>query len=502
MYQAVLFTDNTHENEVFIGLGPYKVASVLRKHNYETLVVNHLSFFEFDEIKKLLDKTISSSTVVVGFSTTFMQLVETDDNNRTQYFPMIGTDTVFPQGKVFEDLVISYIKGINPNIKIMVGGVKVDPSTKNENLDYAFLGYSETSVVNLMDHLTKDVLLPNSTVNEYGVTIIDDRTAPKYHFTEDMMIWEDTDVVNYKVLPIEISRGCIFQCKFCSYPLNGKKAVDYNKNNELLYRELLDAYERFGITHFTIVDDTFNDHIDKLTNLEAVIKRLPFQPYFWCYARLDLICTNPKMIDLMYSIGIRVVLFGIETLNQNTGRIVGKGYDRTKQINMIKYIRDTYPDMLMIGNFIIGLPHEPLSSIEETMTQLVSGETFLHSYTIKELWLFEKSFSAFNSDLNLNYYKYGYEIINNHRGVLIWQNEYLDFHKARELADRCMNLGMQGDHFYMNGVQSIHYVNLGYDLLETNNTLTKNFNYDLIPGKVESFVKDYKQKLYNLLDIK
>jgi radical SAM superfamily enzyme YgiQ (UPF0313 family) len=30
-----------------------------------------------------------------------------------------------------------------------------------------------------------------------------------------------------KVLPIEIARGCIFKCKFCSYPLNGKQNLDF-----------------------------------------------------------------------------------------------------------------------------------------------------------------------------------------------------------------------------------------------------------------------------------
>lgn len=501
MYHAVLFTDNTNEHQISMGLGAFKVASVLRKHNYKTLVVNHLSHFKFDELKKIIDKCVTSQTLIVGFSTTFMQFVDVDEHGNRKFDPMVGTKIIFPQGKNFENEVVSYIKSINPNVKIVVGGVKTDYSAENQNLDYVFLGYSETSIIDLMQHLSTGSELLNSTVNDHGITIVDDRTAPKYRFTEDIMIWEHTDVVNHRVLPIEIGRGCIFSCKFCSFPLNGKKAVDYNKNVDLVYEELLDVYTRFGIKHFMIVDDTFNDHINKLTNLESVIKKLPFQPIFWCYTRLDLLCTNPGMVDVMYNIGVRAMFFGIETLDRNTGRIIGKGYDRQKQIDMMRYIADRYPDVSMHGNFIAGLPHESLESITQTMESLAGGEIPLNSYTIKELWIMEESFSAFNSDLNLNYYKYNYEITNNVMGVLIWQNEYLNFKMARELSEECMIAGRKSDHFRVPGHDSFELINLGYDFEETSKTLFKNFRFDLISERVEEFTADYKIKLFSLLEI-
>jgi len=502
MYKAVFFTDNTHPLQISIGLGPYKVASVLRKNGYKTLVLNHLSWFSLEELKDVIDQSVSDETLVIGFSTTFMQTVETNAEGKRTYGPMIGTDLFFPQGKDFENEIISYVKAINPNVKVIVGGVKTDYSTKNKNIDYAFLGYSETSIMDLMSHLTTGSEIPHSTVNEHGITIIDDRTAPRYKFTEDMMIWEKTDIVNHKVLPIEIGRGCIFQCKFCSFPLNGKKSVDYNKNVDVVYDELMDAYTRFGITHFMIVDDTFNDHINKLKNLESVIQRLPFKPMFWCYARLDLLCTNPGMIDVMYNIGVRGMLFGIETLDQNTGRIIGKGYDRQKQINMIRYIRETYPDMSMNGNFIAGLPHESLDSIKLTMQQLSDGEIPLNSYMIKELWIMEESFSAFNSDLNLNYYKYGYEITENISGILIWKNEYTDMKSISVLAEQCLDAGREKDHFYVPAHDSFELVNLGYDFYEASQTLFKHFNWDKAQATLPVFIDEYKEKFFQLLQFR
>lgn len=500
MNDVVLFTDNTDNFQISIGLGPFKLASVLRKNGYNTLVVNQLSWFTFDEIIQIIDKAVTKETKALGFSTTYFQSVDLDENGDRNLGYMWGTKTLFPQGKDFEDQVLAYVKTINPDIKIIAGGVKTDYTAHNPNLDYVFLGYSETSIIDFMKHLDSATPLPNSSVNEHGIVIVDDRTAPHYKFTEDMMIWKDTDIVNHKVLPIEIGRGCIFKCKFCSYPLIGKKALDYNKNVDLIYDELLQLYENFGITHYMIVDDTFNDHISKLTNLEQAIKRLPFQPLFWCYARLDLLCTNPSMIDVMYNIGVRGVFFGIETLNQETGRHIGKGYDRQKQIDMVRYIREKYPDISMTGAFIVGLPHESVESIKLTTSQLVSGEIPLHSFIMMTLHLFDESFSAFSSDLNTNYHKYGYEIISNVGGILIWKNEHMDMNTAKRLADEAMLQGREvSDHSYLASPTCFELVNFGYDLHESMNTKWKDFSMPELKTRVNSFIENYKSTLLQML---
>ena len=500
MYDIIIFTENTDPMQISIPLGGFKVASVLRKNGYKTLVINHLSTFTIDELKTLIDLVVSTSTAIVGFSTTFLQQVE-DDQSGEKIYSHLGMGTVFPQGRQFEDTVISYIKQLNTDVKIIVGGTKTAPTYTNTNIDYVFLGYSETSIIDLMSHLKTGTELPNSKVNEHGITIVDDRTAPRYKFTEDMMIWERTDVVNHKVLPIEIGRGCIFRCKFCSFPLNGKKSLDYNKNPEVVYQELLDNYNKFGITHYFIVDDTFNDHVDKLANLEKIVARLPFKPKFWCYTRLDLLCTNQGMIDIMHKLGVRAMLFGIETLDQNTGRIIGKGYDRQKQISMIRYIRDTYPDMAMHGNFIAGLPHESLDSLNLTMLQLKNGDIPLHSWMIKPLHIFREDWSAFNSDLNLNYDKYGYEIEHDYDGFLVWKNEHTSFMEADQLSSACMNESRTKPYFNVPGHDSFEMINFGYNQHETMSTSFTDFRWDIIKsGVVTDFIANYKSQLFEILN--
>lgn len=489
MYDVIIFTENTNELQISIPLGGYKIASVLRKNGFSTLVVNHLSTFSTDEFKKLIDLIVTDKTKLIGFSTTFLQNLDSSS--------FLGIETVFPQGKEMEDEIVDYIKTKNSKVKLAAGGTKTSPMYFNTNIDYVFMGYSEVSIVNLMNHLTQGTDLPNSHVNMHNITIIDDRKAPTYNFTTDSMIWDKSDIINHKVLPFEIGRGCIFKCKFCSFPLNGKKKLDYIKEAELIYHELLENFINFGISHYLIVDDTFNDHILKLKAIESVIHKLPFQPKFWCYTRLDLLCSNPDMVDVMYNIGVRAMYFGIETLDITAGKLIGKGYDRKKQIEMVQYIRQKYPTMSMHGSFIAGLPGETLDSVRHTCSQLENGEIPLNSWMTRPFILFKNDAYTFNSDLDLNYKSYGYEVIGENGNMLLWKNEFTNIEQAFEVTNECNRISKTKDYFYLPGHDSFELINFGYDFEEVSQVPYKNFRWDIVQDHdVPNFIAEYKQQLF------
>lgn len=491
MYDVILFTDQTDPVFIAITIGAFKIASVLRKQGYKTLVINHLSRFSLEELKNILEITISDKTKLIGISNTFV---------RTTDYNILQLNDILPHDKATENELISFIKQKNEKVKIALGGSKTYPNFSNKNVDYVFIGFSEASIVNLLHHLSIGTPLNDSYKNVYGITIIDDRTAKSYNFCEDLMIWEKSDVVNHKVLPIEIGRGCIFKCKFCSFPLNGKKKMDYIKNTEILYSELLNNYLNFGIEHYFIVDDTFNDSVEKLEQIKKAVIRLPFKPIFWCYLRLDLICVYPEMLELLYDIGIRAFYFGIETLNEKTGRIIGKGYDRQKQIDMIKYIREKYPDVTMHGSFITGLPEESLSSINQTISQLINREVQLNSWYMKALYIRTDTSIGFVSDLDLNYKKYGYEFTETFYKYILWKNEHLDFRKAEQLSAECIEVSRKKDFFNVPGHDSFELVNYGLNFYDTIKTKFFELNWDHVKNKlVPDFIETYKKDLLTIL---
>jgi hypothetical protein len=507
MYNAIIFTDITDNMMTSVPIGSYKLAHVLRKNGYSCLVVNHLSDFSLEEIFTLLDLAVNEETYLIGFSTTFLRNIQITRilGEPTPPYPDIRGHTVFPQGKEFETEFLNYIKKKNPKIKTIAGGSRVTVEYDNKNIDYVSVGYSEPAIINLMNHLAKDEELKSGYKNLWGCTVIDDRFAKSYKFADEDMQWLDTDVVNHKLLPIEVGRGCIFKCKFCNYPMNGKQQLDFVKRPELIRKELEDTYQKFGVRHFTIVDDTFNDHPEKLNALLDVVKSLSFKPIFWGYHRLDLLCTRPETVQVLYDIGVRGMYFGIETLNIKTGNIIGKGYDRQKQIAMIRHIRETYPDLSMHGSFIVGLPHESIDSCTQTFNEIIDGKIPVHSWMFYGLMLNNNRKFSFHSELSLNYQKYGYESTETNPDAVhfSWKNEHMTSDDAQRLANEFVRKSRETDTLLLSSESCMYLTNYGYDITTFRNTPWKNVPWNDIEYRVRpKFAQEYKDKLLDILKSK
>jgi radical SAM superfamily enzyme YgiQ (UPF0313 family) len=412
-YNCIFFTDITNPIVSQKSLGAYKIAHVLRQHGYSCLVVDHLHSFSTDELNQLLDLCVSEQTKFVGFSVGFFSNTEGIDLlTANEFNTMNFNKSFFPQGAEVEQQFMAKLRSINPNCKIVLGGpfANLDKLT-NRNINYVVKGYAEVSAVNLMNHLAHNEPLEKSYKNLFGIVVIDDRNADGYDFRNCTMRWLPEDVVNCKVLPLEVSRGCVFNCKFCHYPLRGKKNNDYLRAVEHIKEELEYNYKHYGIKTYYILDDTFNDNDDKLDAMLDAIKQLDFQPLFWCYCRLDLLYNKPERIAKIYDIGVRSIFLGIETFNKQAGSAIGKGMNADKQFQTLRYIRKNYGNnLLMHGNFIVGLPGEDEDSIKHTVNMIKTGEAPLHTVLFSPLKIY-KGADWWSSDLDLNYEKYGYRIM-------------------------------------------------------------------------------------------
>lgn len=504
MYDAVIFTDVTDTVTIYKAIGAYKIANTLRQQGYSCLVVDHLHAFSLDEMKKVIDKSVSINTLFVGFSTTFFNSTVDSVNTDGSLTYNSNLSGVIPQGIDFENQIVNYIKTRNYNCKIIVGGTKAHSNINDKNVDYSIIGYGEVSILSIANHLKSNTPILNSYKNLYGVTIVDNRKNEGYDFVNSKFEWQDTDVGNSKVLPLEIARGCIFKCKFCSYPLNGKQNLDFIRDGDILYEEMQSSYDRYGISNFYILDDTFNDSTYKLDILESIVKRLTFQPKFWAYTRLDLIAQNNGLIDKLYNIGLRGIYFGIETLNKRTGLIIGKGFDRAKQISTIRQIRERYGNQVtMHGSFILGLPEENISSMRQTFDQLMDESIPLHTFIFHGLNLYKNESVPFNSELGKNYKDYGYTEINtNHNSPKVnWKNAHLDHVTASELANEFNTTAQNSSRLYLPGQIGFSLKNLGFEDEYISGVKFKDVDWNQISMKKNNFIKEYKDNLLTKLSI-
>ena len=502
MYDAVIFTDVTDTVTIYKAIGAYKIANTLRQQGYSCLVVDHLHAFTLEELKQIINKSVSVNTLFVGFSTTFFNSTLNSVNSDGSLTYSSTLSGVIPQGIDFQNELIHYIKTINYNCKIVVGGTKAHANINDRNIDYSIIGYGEVSTLALANHLKLNTPIPNSYKNLHGVTIVDNRTNEGFDFVNSRFEWQDLDVGPASVLPLEISRGCIFKCKFCSYPLNGKQNLDFIRHTDILYEELQSSYDKYKVENFYILDDTFNDNEYKLDVLLQAIKRLTFQPKFWAYTRLDLIAQNNRLIDKLYDIGLRGIYFGIETLNKRTGLIIGKGFDRDKQINTITKIRNRFDNkVLMHGSFILGLPEEPIDSMRHTFNQLMDESIPLHTFIFHGLRLSKSESVPFNSELGKNFKDYGYTEINNdvNSTTVNWINENLDHRMAIRLANEFNGAAQNSNRLYIPGQLGFSLKNLGYSDDYISNTKYKELDWTQITIRKDLYIAKYKETLYNTL---
>lgn len=346
----------------FKHIGAFRLRTFLEQLGYSVKVIDFSSMLSLPDVEKMLDKFITAKTKIVGGNASF-----------GSYSPGISN-----VNKLFQK-----IKDKHPNITIVVGGqnsaLLLNVLT---NADKFVKGFGENALLALLEGKVKeDEKILDGTFN--------------YGFPNDYLVkWKDEDCIKPgDVLPLETARGCIFKCKFCAFPLIGKKRNDHVGDYTELKDSLLQNYEKYGTTRYTITEETFNDNIDKLEELAKVITDLPFQFRFSSYIKPELLVARPEMNDLLIALGIEHANVGIESLNRETRKAVAKGYDYPVIGEALLNLKDRafkagFWDFGIGMNIICGLPHETMQSFTEGLEYLLSAEECdtlnLHRLVIKE----------------------------------------------------------------------------------------------------------------------
>ena len=509
----ILLTDQTDPLLMAKMFGVSKAAAALRLAGFEVAVINHLHIFSVDEIKNLLAKLITSQTLFIGTSPFVYKNIETQvapeqahEQGGVKYGPK-EWGSFLPHGLHYNREIQDFVNAINPNCKFVLGGPDAQDRDYARDYDYVVVGYGDDSVVDLARHLAYKTPLPNSRRSLHGPVLVDDREALGYDFANTPMSYQSHDaVMPGETLMTEIARGCIFQCGFCSYPLNGKKKLDFIKNEEILYQEFLENYEKWGVTRYIFVDDTYNDSDRKLEMMSRISKRLPFDLEYWASMRLDLLTAKRSQIDQLYESGCRGYMFGIETLYEKTGKIVGKGGSREKLIDTINYIKEKYGNSVMLhGSFIFGLPEEPVESMKDTARRLTQGEIKLDSYVFHAFRLMHPG-NSYTSKFDREPEKYGYTVLEDTTAFggnrRLWENKYTNYLACEELTRELMDsAAFKNMSTRINGTSSFFIAGLGYDLSITANKLVTDVDWHQIDLRKQQQARAYKELLYSELGI-
>ena len=151
-----------------------------------------------------------------------------------------------------------------------------------DKIDCWIKGLGEDSILQYVQNLDKGRDNPSYMEDRFSANLDFHNIEPVFHV--------DDLVFQNEVLPFTISRGCRFKCKFCNFPLLGRKPTDnYVRSEESIYTEFMHNYENFNTTFYSFTDDTFNEAIDKLERVKRAIDRTGLDINFWSYIRIELL---------------------------------------------------------------------------------------------------------------------------------------------------------------------------------------------------------------------
>jgi len=121
----------------------------------------------------------------------------------------------------------------------------------------------------------------------------------------------------HPILPVEFSRGCRYDCEFCSV-----SAFHPHGYTTRPHQAVLEDIRRTGARRVLFVDDNiFADREEARKLFEALA---PLKIRWGCQVSLD-IARNPEMLALMARSGCMLFLMGFESLNSETLKQMKKG---------------------------------------------------------------------------------------------------------------------------------------------------------------------------------
>ncbi|MBW2967638.1 B12-binding domain-containing radical SAM protein [Candidatus Woesearchaeota archaeon] len=283
-------------------MGPIYLATILKKKGYDVKVLN----------ENLLRRDVSCSDL--SADVLCLSLITASANRGFEIARQFRLQN--PEGKVI-------IGGIHPSML---------PDEAALFADHVVIGEGEPVIVDIVEGRIKDRIV---TTQHIG---LDDYPLPDYSVLErnDRMF----------IKPVITSRGCPFDCNFCSVTeMFGKKYRTVSIDNTMKILRRLQPRKVF------FYDDNFAALRSRTYEMVRRFRRSDLDFRWTCQVRTD-VTNDPKLVEKMADAGCYNVYVGFESINPATLKTFNKaqGLDNIKR--SIRVFHDN--GIKIHGMFIFG----------------------------------------------------------------------------------------------------------------------------------------------------
>ena len=312
---------------------------------------------------------------------------------------------------------ISLSKSVNKDCVVILGGplISADPKVLLGFEDVDFGVYGEADLT--FSEILKAVKNKEPVEGKEGViwrengevrflkpkTIInlDQIPMPARHLLK-MEIYRPSPA-NYRRLPattIMTSRGCPYQCIFCSRPTEGTSFRAHSA--ERVVEEIEQLVTKYGIKDIQIFDDTFSLIPSRVEKICKGIIEKKIDVRWNCMTRVDKI--SPELLALMKKAGCYEIGFGIESGSDRILQFIKKATTTDSVRKGVKMTQEAGIDVR--GFFMIGFPTETREEIMQTIEFAKELDVDVAQFMVStpfpgtEMWEIAKSNGTISDDWN------------------------------------------------------------------------------------------------------
>ena len=225
-------------------------------------------------------------------------------------------------------LVVSYIREINPDIHIIMGGPLVDNMNFHLNNEASFrytLEYigadtyvlerkGEKTLVNILQCLKSNTSLSkirNCFIRMDKGFVFTGKDLEPLKIDDDPIGW---DLFTHKqlgpTLQTRTALGCPFRCTFCDFP--ERAGGEYTTQSiDVVENELRLIQARQNVENVVFIDDTFNVPLKRFKEIMRMMIRNKFTFRWFSYLRCNVV--DEEVAELMQKSGCAGVFLGIES---------------------------------------------------------------------------------------------------------------------------------------------------------------------------------------------
>jgi radical SAM superfamily enzyme YgiQ (UPF0313 family) len=246
----------------------------------------------------------------------------------------------------------SQFKKIYPSALVLIGGIHASllPEEFTDVADHVVVGEAENIIADLVEGKFTEKIVQGSPVED-----LDTLPIVNYRLLEGYR--------NLIVVPIMTSRGCPFQCNFCSVTKVFGRRYRMQSPRRIL-EEIENILRYFKNKGFFFYDDNLTADRKRISELCDLLAGKGYTIRWTAQVRADL-AKDPDLVSKMAAAGLRWVYIGFESINDETLKELHKSQTRS---DIEKAIRTFHDHGVNIhGMFMFGDDNDTEENISRTV---------------------------------------------------------------------------------------------------------------------------------------